>query len=131
MVKHDSDLLYIAACRDLKGDVHRVQIGRRNRRPTPILGPEWVTPALHWEVEPKRINADLLEQICINLTPTERRTFLQLLEGRSIPDIARDEGVSHVAIYVRIRGKDGQGGMAAKNPYVGMWWELRQQRTRK
>jgi len=44
-------------------------------------------------------------------------------------DIATAEGVSRNAVYERIRGSSKRhGGMAAKNPYVAIWWRLRQEK---
>jgi hypothetical protein len=58
-----------------------------------------------------------------NLNRTERRTWILLLLGQSIVEIARKEGISRAAIYERIRGNfQGQGGMIRKNDYVHIWW---------
>ena len=44
---------------------------------------------------------ELIFEICQNLTATERRTWLQLVDGVSILDVAAAEGVSRTAIYER------------------------------
>jgi hypothetical protein len=70
---------------------------------------------------------ELIAEITQNLTAVERRTWLRLVDGTSILELAASEGVSRAAIYERIRGNSkGQGGMIAKNDYVGIWWRLRQ-----
>ena len=57
------------------------------------------------------------------LNRIERRTWLMLLLGESITQIADREKRSRSAIYHRIRGNSkGQGGMIRKNDYVRIWW---------
>jgi hypothetical protein len=131
MDNHDWDVLFFQASSGLDGAPERIQIGRRNGRTCPMFHPDWTLPRFLQAAPEDEIDMELVDEVSINLTPLERRTWLQILEGRTIPDIARDQGVSHAAIYSRIRGKDGHGGMAARNPYVGAWWELRQQRTKR
>jgi hypothetical protein len=127
----EPETLIFRSCRSLDGRSHQVDVGRRNGRPVLILHPDWTTPNLPSTTTHSEISTGFLELICINLTPLERLTWLQLLAGRSVRNIARDQGVSRAAIYIRIRGKDGKGGMAVKNPWVGAWWDRRQgtQRT--
>lgn len=69
---------------------------------------------------------ELRNELCYGLNEVERRTWLKVMLGWKIPQIAADEGVSHVAIYSRLRGRDGSGGMVKKNRFVWFWWQLRQ-----
>ena len=79
---------------------------------------------------PQEISDDFVDLICTNLTPLERSTWLQLLACSSVRKVARHQGVSRTAIYIRIHGTDGTGGMAAKNPWVAAWWERRQKHNK-
>jgi len=68
--------------------------------------------------------ADLLEfcrEITYGLNTLQRRTFLRLLLG-TLEDTANSFGISRAAVYSRIRGRDGNGGMIAQNEYVRIWW---------
>jgi hypothetical protein len=75
-------------------------------------------------------DADTYDQclriLSANLTATQARRWHKLLDGRSIDEIAAEEGVSRTALYVCIRGKDGRGGMVRKNRWVKTWWDNRQ-----
>jgi hypothetical protein len=124
------DILYFEACSGLDGTQQPVQIGRRNGRRSPLFHPDWTSAVFPPKSSAKR-DRKLPDAIFINLTALERQTWLQIVRGSTIAEIARAEGVSRTAIYTRIRGKDGHGGMAARNAYVGVWWELRQQRTKR
>jgi DNA-binding CsgD family transcriptional regulator len=66
------------------------------------------------------------EILSANLTAVEERTWRRLLSGRSIAAIAEEEGVKRSAIYARIRGSGGKGGMIRKNVWVARWWTRRQ-----
>ena len=92
---------------------------------------ESTVPKILQEPDLRDLDEEVVEEICENLTELERCTWLAIIDGRLIPDIARDEGVSHPAIYQRIRGKNGKGGMIRKNHYVLLWWEYRQKQRNK
>ena len=65
----------------------------------------------------------LVREVMYGLNRTERRTWLLLLLGLPILEVACKEKVSRAAIYERIRGNSkGQGGMIRKNDYVEIWW---------
>ncbi|MCZ6774153.1 MAG: hypothetical protein O7G83_19525 [Proteobacteria bacterium] len=130
MESTDSDVLIFQSCSSVDGTVERIEIGRRNGRLVPFLHPNWSLPNFLEDHPPEAIDTELLKEVCANLTTLERQTWLLILDGRSIPDIARDQGVTHVAVYERIRGKKGRRGMIRKNSYVRRWWELRQRRRK-
>jgi serine/threonine protein kinase len=62
---------------------------------------------------------ELVEQISQKLTELERRTWLELLSGKSIIEIAQEEHVARGRIYDRVRR------MVRKNQYVATWWDLK------
>jgi len=69
--------------------------------------------------------ADFLEFYRIlmyNLSQAERRIWLSLLRGRTMDEVARAEGIKRSAVYARIRGNRGRGGMIRKNWFVLAWW---------
>ena len=68
---------------------------------------------------------ELQDELCYDLNEVERRTFLRIMQDWTLHEIAKDEGVSHPAIYCRIRGKDGKSGMVLKNRFVWFWWHMR------
>jgi hypothetical protein len=120
------ETLYFGYCRDLTGNLVVIDTAKQNGRIVPRFSPN------QFEPEPEESEGEvdeLLGEICQNLTAIERRTWLQLVDGLSILDVAAGEGVSRTAIYERIRGNSkGHGGMVAKNDYVAIWWRLRQSR---
>lgn len=123
------ETLYFHYCRTLDGQLLAVDVARRNGRLVPRFSPEHFDPQCVTGETDNRELEELITEVTQNLTATERRTWLQLVDGVSILDIAAAEGVSRAAIYERIRGNSkGQGGMAAKNSYVAIWWRLRQAR---
>src|SRR5882724_4149147 len=64
---------------------------------------------------------DLLQfyrEIMHGLNRLQRRTFLLLLLGWTPEDIARVFGSSREAVYSRIRGRDGNGGLVGRNDYA-------------
>lgn len=92
-------------------------MGRQNGKPILLLGPAWRDP------EPPADQPDWTadSRYYVNLTEAECRTWSQALTGCSISSIARSERVSRQAIYARFVGKDGDGGMIAKNYWVLLW----------
>ena len=112
---------YFRYIRTFAGRLEPVDFARRNGRLVPNFSPE------HTEADPGQgVRSDLkplLRELMYALNRTERRTWLLLLLGYSIVEIARKERVSRPAIYARIRGnRKKQGGMIRKNEYVAIWW---------
>jgi hypothetical protein len=119
-----SDLLIFRKYSDFLGHSHRVTISRRNGRLAPNLAP---TCSRFPERETETIPRWEQQRYFVNLNPIERRTWEKILRGRSIRQIAAEEGVRRSAIYARITGNSkGQGGMIAKNFWVLYWWLCRQ-----
>lgn len=123
---NEQESLIFQSCRSLDGSIHSVNLGRRNGKLTPLFHPAWTS----WLGQPKEVCknrfVNIRREISRNLTPVERRTWKKLIDGKSILEIAKEEGVSRTAIYERIRGNSkAQGGMIAKNDYVAAWWYLR------
>jgi len=121
-----ANTLYFRSCRTLEGQLEPVDLARRNGRLTPRFPPSCTEPNL----DSKNVSdlKRLLREVMYSLSRIERRTWLLLLLGYSILDIAEHEKVTRVAIYERIRGNSkGQGGMIRKNDYVAIWWRRRGQ----
>jgi hypothetical protein len=109
-------------CATLNGEpvesIHYRQNGRARVRLGDAVGDA--------KAERLRASRALLRRLLLlNLTATERRTFLALLANPSISAVARAERVSRAAIYARLRGSRGALGMVEKNPFVAAWWERR------
>jgi hypothetical protein len=122
----EAKTLYFRYCRRIDGQLISVDTARRNGRLVPRFSPEDFEPILAGAEDTSCELDELIAEITQNLTGIERRTWLQLVDGATILDIAAAEHVSRAAIYERIRGNTkGQGGMVAKNPYVAIWWRLR------
>jgi DNA-directed RNA polymerase specialized sigma24 family protein len=123
------DTARFRSARNLYGQAVNVETIRRNGRTAFHFAPEWATYTACSEAAFATGDLrELIEEVTQNLTSTERRTWLKLLEGRSILDIAVEEGVSRAAVYARIRGNSKRlGGMVAKNDYVAYWWKRRQE----
>jgi hypothetical protein len=121
-----NELLYFRYCRTLDGNLVPIDTAKQNGRLVPRFSPG--------QFEPVADDGDdeldeLIAEVCQDLTAIERRTWLQLIDGLTVLDIAAAEGVSRAAVYERIRGNSkGHGGMVAKNPYVAIWWRLRQEK---
>jgi hypothetical protein len=125
MQSNNSDILNFQACSGLDGRVCKVEIIKRNGQLVPLLTPSLTAYSPLSNEEDSDIRAEnLFKQLSYNLTKVERRTWKKLLvEGKSIAQVAIDEGVSRNAVYERIRGNSkGQGGMIAKNDFVALWW---------
>jgi hypothetical protein len=122
----NEELLYFRYCRTLDGRLIPIDTAKHNGRLVPHFSPDQFTPILdHSDCEFE----ELIAEVCQNLTITERRTWLQLVDGLTILDIAAAERISRTAVYERIRGNSkGQGGMVAKNDYCRIWWERRQRK---
>jgi DNA-directed RNA polymerase specialized sigma24 family protein len=117
---------YFRYCRKIDGSLEPVDVAKRNDRLVPRFHPSVLEPDFQTEPDESPEYRELVEEVSQNLSPVERRTWLRLLDGMSILDIAAEDGVSRAAIYERIRGSSkGHGGMIAKNGYVAIWWRLR------
>ena len=122
----NQETTYFRYCRTLEGRLVPVDTIKRNGRLVPRFSPEDLEPVSVADDDASEMD-ELIAEITQNLTAVERRTWLRLVDGTSILELAASEGVSRAAIYERIRGNSkGQGGMIAKNDYVGIWWRLRQ-----
>lgn len=124
-----SEVSYFRCCRTFDGGLAPVELSRRNGRLAPRFNPSITgLPECVNDASESSEFRELLEEVCQNLNSIEQRTWLRLLDGRSILDIAVEDNVSRTAIYERIRGSSkGYGGMVAKNPYVAIWWRLRRE----
>lgn len=119
----DFETLYFQRFSDLQGNTCELQIGKRNRQRSAILHPASTEVIADAE---RADNQELRDELCYGLNQTERRTWLKIINGQSLLDIAADEGVQRSAIYSRIRGSRKSKGMIHKNFYVARWWQLRQ-----
>lgn len=106
-------------CRRVNGAVEPVNLIRRNRHPELQFPPDIVEFPLYTEAEETLEYRELVDEVCQNLNEIERRTWLKIIDGRSILDIAAEEGVSRPAIYDRIKR------MVEKNEYCAIWWRLK------
>lgn len=126
MAEPFNETTYFRYARRIDGHLEAIETGRHNGRLVPRFDPSWTTPT----PDPPDSDSDLEEliaELSYNLSPLERRTWLQLIDGLSVEQIAHAEGVSRAAVYERIRGNSKkQGGMVKKNDYVRIWWNLRQ-----
>jgi len=123
-----SEVSYFRYCRKIDGTLEPVDVAKRNDRLVPRFHPSVTEPELQTDPEESSDYRELIEEVSQNLNALERRTWLRLLDGRSVLDIAAEDGVSRAAIYERIRGRSkSQGGMIGKNPYCLIWWCRRQQ----
>jgi hypothetical protein len=110
---------YYRYIRRLDGSLEAIDFVKQGDRLVPRFTPE------SRKEEPTRRIADFLRfyrEIMYGLSRPERRTWLTLLMGSTIEDLALSEGVSRPAIYARIRGNKGRGGMIRKNVFVLAWW---------
>ncbi len=121
-----SEVSYFRYCRKIDGTLEPVDVAKRNGRLVPRFHPSITEPELQIDPEESPEYRELVEEVTQNLNSVERRTWLRLLDGVSILDIAAEDGVSRAAIYERIRGNSrGHAGMIAKNSYVAIWWRLK------
>jgi hypothetical protein len=110
---------YFHQYRRIDGAVEPVNLVRRNRR-TEIQFPPAVTEfPLFSEAEENPEYRELVDEVCENLNDIERRTWLRIIDGRSISDVAEEDEVSRQAIYCRLQS------MVRKNRYVAIWWRLK------
>ncbi len=64
----------------------------------------------------------LYHEIMHGLSRIQRQTFILLLLGWQPEEIAHWFAISRPAIYYRIRGRDGNGGLVGANDYASYWW---------
>jgi hypothetical protein len=105
--------------RRIDGAIEPVNLIRRNRIPEMQFPPAGFEFPLYIEAEESPEYKELLDEVCQNLNYVERRTWLKIIDGRSILEIADEEGVRRQAIYSRIKG------MVRKNDYCAIWWRLK------
>jgi hypothetical protein len=120
----DVKTLYFQRFCDLNGNSQELQIGKRNGQAAPIFGPSTTDPRN--DMTDNDENQELQNELCYGLNETERRTWIKIIYGQTLLDIAKDEGVRRTAVYSRIRGSRKSKGMIHKNFYVARWWLLRQ-----
>lgn len=115
------DAVQLEHCCRLDGSVSKLNVIRRNRKNSVLIRAENILPQseLVAECRDRKLPSRLA-----NLNPTQARTFEQILSGKSISAIAEEEGVSRSAIYSRIRGSHGRGGMIHKNLWALLWWKF-------
>ena len=115
-------LEFRTAC-TLDGGSVRISTVRRNGFVVPYF-PDHLTRGESDEVDGDE-RQELQDVLCYGLNNVQRHTWLRIMDDWTVHEIAKDEGVTHPAIYCRLRGKDGTGGMVAKNRFVWFWWQLR------
>lgn len=114
MDRYDSETSYFRYIRKHDGTQVPIDLARRNGRLVPRFDPSVTEPAPRTPDAESVEFKELVEEVSQNLTGTERRTWLRILDGRSILDIAEEDGVSRAAIYCRIRH------MIENNPYCAI-----------
>jgi hypothetical protein len=122
-MKDDStEVLRFQRCCNLRGEQYAIQVGKRNGRLWASFSQSLVNSD---DVEDHRPCLWEQQKLYVNLNRLERQTWEKILQGRPVADIAREEHVSRQAIYARIEGTHGYGGMIGKNFWVLLWWRLR------
>lgn len=114
MDQSDYETTYFRYVRKLDGSLEPVDLARRNGRLVPRFHPSVTEPEGRSADAETSDFQELVEEVSQNLTETERRTWLRILDGRSILDIAEEDGVSRAAVYCRIHH------MIAHNPYCAI-----------
>lgn len=116
---YELDAVILGQCARLDGSRLALDIIKHNQKLAPVIRSEnfigECNPPVSEHYLPNRLE---------NLSPTQSRTFDQILKGKSISAIAEEEGVSRSAIYSRIRGSHGRGGMIRKNLWAFIWWSF-------
>src|SRR5215469_11414237 len=115
----ENDVLQFHHYRRIDGIIEPVDLIRRNRRPEIQFPTDIVEHPLFTDAEQPDEYQELLDEVCQNLNEIERRTWLRIIDGRSILDIAAEENVTRAAIYDRIKR------MVQKNSYCAIWWRLK------
>lgn len=115
----ESEVLQFHQYRRIDGAIEPVDLIRHNRRREIQFPTDIVEYPLFVEAEQSDEYKELLDEVCQNLNEIERRTWLRIIDGGSILDIAAEEGVTRPAIYDRIKR------MVEKNSYCAIWWRLK------
>lgn len=119
-LKQPNETTYFRYIRTLEGNLEPIDVVRQNGRCVPRFSPATLSGS---QDKPPSEFIPLYREIMYGLSRLERRTWLPLLFGRSVEEVAQSQGVSRAAIYARIRGNSKhQGGMIRKNDYVAIWW---------
>lgn len=113
-----SEVNYFRYCRRLDGSLVPVDLARQGGRVVPRFDPSMFEPQSDTGEESQEYR-ELVDEVTQNLNDTEHRTWLRILDGIPILEIAAEDGVSRAAIYDRIRR------MVRKNDYVAIWWRLK------
>jgi DNA-directed RNA polymerase specialized sigma24 family protein len=126
MAEPFNETTYFQYARRIDGRLEAIDTTRHNGRLVPRFDPSWTDSISDLSEDDSELE-ELIAELSYNLNPLERRTWLQLIDGLPVEQIADAEGVSRTAVYERIRGNfKKQGGMVKKNDYVRIWWNLRQ-----
>lgn len=120
-----SDWIVFRAGRGLDGAPLAFDIIRRNGVPALAYRRSWDAAAS--PPPTGELSFAFRLSVLAGLTPCERRTWRRLLDAWPVETIPRADGVSRAAVYARIRGTRGGGGMVRKNPWVRRWWQTRHQ----
>lgn len=115
----DNEAFQFHQYRRIDGAVEPVNLIRRNGHPEIQFPPAIVEFPLYAEAEESPEYSELVDEVCQNLNEIERRTWMRIIDGRSIFDIASEEHVTRPAIYDRIKR------MVEKNSYCAIWWRLK------
>jgi hypothetical protein len=122
----DVETLFFQRFSNFSGQQQPIQMGKRNGQRVPLFSPSVAEATEQGSDEDE--NEELREELCYDLNPVERRTWMKIIFGQSLMDIAEDEGVERASIYSRIRGSRKSRGMVHKNLYVARWWDLRRKK---
>jgi hypothetical protein len=114
-IDDDFDTTYFQYCRNARGELVPIDNMRRGKKTVPRFDRSITDFPERTAEEEEAKYFRLLEDICRNLNPMERRTWLRILGGASLLEIAKEERVSKPAINDRIRR------MARKNAAVELW----------
>ena len=117
MDNNTTETTYFRYFRNLQGELMSIDFAKQSRRRVPLFDRSCLTPDFHDQEEESAEMKELQDEVSYSLTPTERSTFLRLLDDFSIAELAKDDRVSRAAIYCRIHS------MVPKNEYVKIWWE--------
>lgn len=117
------ELNYFRYCRNIEGRLVPIDLAVQNGRVVPRFERSLFEPAITDDEESNEY-VELVEEVSQNLNHIERCTWLRILDGISILDIAAEDKVSRAAIYDRLNR------MVRKNDYVAIWWERRKKANR-
>jgi hypothetical protein len=122
--KEEFETLMFRHCRDHRGNVIPIDIGRRNGITVPQIPRSLSEPYLLPEDPETPDYEELVEELCQNLNAIERRRWLLAIRDKqSNTEIAATEGVTRQAIIDCFRR------MAKRNPYVEIWLAYKNRRN--